>query len=356
MDQLDAISNQIMIVAGILMYIFGSIGNILNIWVFAIWSRSPNQSQKHYRHSQTSNSSLYLLASSIANLFVIIYPLLTRIMFDGYHYRVTLNNVLIFCKLRFYVLHTFDLISLICICMATFDRYLVSSRKVRLRKLSTRRQQTKLIILFLVVLIGLHSVPVMIFFNVSSTGKCTILSTNYLYYYLCTIQIVLHGIIPIIFLSIFGLLTFKQLKRIKTRSCSRHQHHHKRKKGISSDKQLSRMLLLMSLAIILSSIPYCIEQSLNVMFIRDDRLNSSYFFFFHVISHILFYTNPVTSFYIYYISTPNFRIQVKRIIFCQKRVHYVLYYQVARVSSTHSTSVNIYSKASIERASKPTIL
>ena len=242
--------------------------------------------------------------------------------------------------------------------MATFDRYLVSSRKVRLRKLSTRRQQTKLIILFMVILIGLHSIPLMIFFDVSPTGKCTILSTNYLYYYLCAIQIFLHGIIPIIFLSIFGLKTFKQLKRIQTRSCSHHHHYYrKRQRGISSDKQLSRMLLLMSLAIILSSIPYCIEQSLNVIFIRDDRLNSSYFFFFHVISHILYYTNPVTSFYIYYISTPNFRIQVKRIIFCEKRIHYVLYYQVARVSSTHSTSVNIHSKTSpTERSSKLTIL
>ncbi|CAF1485313.1 unnamed protein product [Adineta steineri] len=149
MNKIDIISNQLMIYAGIIMYLFGSIGNILNIWVFTIWSRSPKRSQKHYRHSQTSNSSLYLLASSVANLFVIIYPLLTRIMFDGYHYRVTDKNVFILCKLRFYVLHTFDLISLICICMATFDRYLVSSRKVRLRKLSTRRQRTKLIIVFI---------------------------------------------------------------------------------------------------------------------------------------------------------------------------------------------------------------
>ncbi|UJR34189.1 hypothetical protein I4U23_021595 [Adineta vaga] len=345
MHQIDTISNLLMIIAGILMYFFGSIGNILNIWVFFIWSRSPRKSHNHCRHSQTSNSSLYLLASSIANLFVILYPLLTRIMFDGYHYRVTTNNVMILCKLRFYVLHTFDLISLTCICMATFDRYLVSSRKVRLRKLSTRRQQTKLIILFIFLFIALHSIPILIFFDVSSNGQCTILSTNYLYYYLYTIQIVLHGIFPIIFLSIFGLLTFKQLKKIQTRH--HHNNHRRTQGGISSDKQLSRMLLLMSMAIILSSIPYCIEQCLHVLFIQDNRLKSSYFFLFHVISHILYYTNPVTSFYIYYISTPNFRIQIKRIIFCRNQVHYVLYYQVTRVSSSQSTSVNIYSKTSL---------
>jgi hypothetical protein len=334
MNQTEIISNKIMIYAGIIMYIFGIIGNILNIWVFSIWSRSRRRSHKNHRSDRTSNSSLYLLASSLANLIVIIYPLLTRIMFDGYRYHVTKANLFILCKLRFYTLHTFDLISLTCICMATFDRYLISSRKVRLRELSTRRQRTKLIILFIILFIGLHSVPIGIYYDISNTGQCTILSLTYLYYYLYIVQIFLHGIIPIIVLSIFGILTFKQLKKINPR----HRHHHG---NISSDKQLSRMLLLMSIAIILSSIPYCIEQSLNVMFIRNARLKPSYFYLYHVISHILYYTNPVSSFYVYYISTPNFRIQVQKIIFCRQHVHSVVYYQVKTVTSSQSTSVNI---------------
>jgi hypothetical protein len=333
MNKIDIISNQIMIYAGIVMFVFGTIGNILNIWVFVIWSRSPSRSHKHHKSGRTSNSSLYLLASSIANLFLITYPLLTRIMFDGYKYRVTKNNIFILCKLRYYALHTLDLISLTCICLATFDRYLISSRKVRLRELSTRRQRTKLIILFISCFIGLHSIPMVIYFDIADTGQCTILSTIYLYYYLYIIQIFLHGIIPIIFLSIFGILTFKQLKKIERRHRRRRRHG-----GLSSDKQLSRMLLLMSIAIILSSIPYCIEQCLNVMYIRDERLKSSYFFLYHVISHILYYTNPVSSFYIYYISTPNFRILVQKIIFCRRHVRYVVYYEVKNVTSSQSTS------------------
>ena len=73
-----------------------------------------------------------------------------------------------------------------------------------------------------------------------------ILSPIYLYYYLCIIQICFHGLIPIIFLSIFGILTFHQLKKIERR----HRHRHHRHGGVSSEKQLSRMLLLMSMAII----------------------------------------------------------------------------------------------------------
>jgi hypothetical protein len=333
MNQVDIISHQLMIVVGILMCIFGLIGNILNICVFTIWSHSRKTTNKHQNNIRISNGPLYLLTSSIANLIMIGYSLPTRILFDGYQYQVTQNTVFILCKFRYYVLHTFDLISLTCLCMATFDRYLISSREVRLRQMSTTRQRTKLIILFIICFIGLHSIPIIIYFDLSNLGQCIIFSTIYLYYYLYVIQIFLHGIIPIIFLSLFGILTFKQLKKIERRHRRRRRHG-----SISSEKQLSRMLLLMSMEIILSSIPYCIEQCLNVMFIRDERLKSSYFFLFHVVSHILYYTNPVSSFYIYYISTPNFRILVQKILFCRRHVRYVVYYEVKTVTSSQSTS------------------
>jgi len=302
-DQFNRLANQLMIIFGIIMCVFGTIGNILNICIFTIWSRSRKKSNKS---NQTNNSPLYLLASSIANLFIITYPLLTRIMFDGYQYRVTKKNVFILCKLRYYILYTFDLISLTCICLAIFDRYLISSRNVRLRELSTTKKQTIIIILFIISLIGLHSIPIAIYFDVSNTGQCVIFSIIYSYYYLYIFQISLHGIIPIIFLSIFGILTFKQLKIITQHYPYQH---------LNSDKQLSRMLLLMSLAIILSSIPNCIEQIYDTIIADNNHEHSSRFFLYHVISSILFYTNPVTSFYIFYISTPNFRLQVRNL--CQ---------------------------------------
>ena len=333
MAPINNISYQLMIFAGVVMYVFGSIGNILNMWVLIIWSRPPRRSTKHSRSSRTSNSLLYLLASSIATLLVIVYPLLTRIMFDGYQYRVTRKNLFILCQLRFYILHTCDLISLTCICMAIFDRYLISSRHVRLRKLSTRRKRTKLIIIALVLLICLHGVPTAVFYDISPTGQYAILSGVYLKYYRYAFQIFLHGIFPIVFLSTFGILTYRQLKE------SGEPRHPRRR--VSSGKQLTRMLLLISTAIILSSIPYSIEQFIHVFVPNDDRLESLQFFLYHVISHILYYTNPVSSFYVYYIATPNFRLQIQKILFCREHVHYVVYYQVKTVTSSQSTSVNM---------------
>ncbi len=85
-----------MIIIGIIMYIFGFIGNILNICVFTIWSRSRRIANEHNINNRTGNSSLYLLATSIANLILIIYPLLIRIYVDGYQYLVTENNTIFY--------------------------------------------------------------------------------------------------------------------------------------------------------------------------------------------------------------------------------------------------------------------
>ncbi|CAF3566742.1 unnamed protein product [Rotaria sp. Silwood1] len=271
MNQLEYIGRQLMIVAGITMIIFGLIGNILNICVFFNWSRSRVTTNNQLRKIQTSNSPLYLFTSSIANIMVITYSLTTRILFDGYQYPVTQSNMVYLCKLRYYVLHTFDTISWTCLCMAMFDRYLVSSREVRLRQL-----------------------------------------------------------IPIIMFTLFGFLTYKQLKMIRNRQNTN--------KNMNVDKQLSRMFLLMSATVVLSAIPYTVETIYYLIFANSSQQQTSYVLFFHIISSILFYTNAVCSFYVYYISTPNFRIQVHKIIFCQKDLNRFMNNQV----NTMTTAQQMY--------------
>jgi len=302
MDELTIFSRRLMIIVGIFMYVFGSIGNLLNIYVFYAWSRSRKSLSRYSNGYRSKNSSLYLLTSSISNLIVIIYPLLTRIIFDGFKYSVDRKHVFLWCQLRFSLLHTFDLISLTSICLATFDRYLITCRKVRFRHLIPTRKQTKQMIFVIVCFFSIHSIPIGYYFDVTNCGQCRINSRIYLYYYLWTTQIFFRGIIPILFLSIVCLLTFKQLNKLERNQLK------------LKEKQFSRMLLLISLAIVLSSIPYCIEHVYYVMFSNDyiDK-QSSNLYFYHIISSILFYTNSVTSFYIFYISTPNFRAQIRKL-------------------------------------------
>jgi hypothetical protein len=315
MDLIDDISPKLLIIVGIIIFIFGLIGNILNIYVFPLWSY-PRRAFNSNNVNRTSNSPLYLLISSILNLMIIIYPLVTRILFDGFQYRIPQDNVFILRKFQYYTLHTFDIISLTCICMAIFDRYLTSSRNVRLRQMSSTRQQTYLIILFIICLNAFH---------VSNTNECIVDSRIYLYYYLFVFQIFFHGIIPVSFLTIFGILTIKQLKLIGG-------VNHR----LKIDKQMSRMLLLMSIGIILSSIPYSIEQFYYVIISHNNESQSPLIFLLHIISSILFYTNPGYCFVIFYISTPNFRLQVQKLLVCKKLIRHPFHNQVNPVTNSRN--------------------
>ena len=328
MNQMDVLSHQLMLIGGILLCVFGLVGNLLNICVFVIWSAGRTTTNPQNRnHTRTSNSPLYLLTASIANLIVIAYGLTTRILFDSYQYQVSLQDVFLLCKLRYYALHTFDLLSLTCVCLATFDRYLVSSRKVRLRQMSATKRGTKFILLFLVIFIGLHSIPIAIYYEVSMNGQCYVNSELYLQYYRYTFQIFLHGIIPILTFSLFGFLTFHQLKTTKNRQNNQ--------QNLNIDKQLSRMLLLMSLTIVLSSIPYTIENIYYLIIREQDELLSSAVFLFHIISSLLFYINPVCSFYVYFISTPNFRSQVRKLLLCKSPFNRLVNNQVNILTVEH---------------------
>ncbi|UJR34192.1 hypothetical protein I4U23_021598 [Adineta vaga] len=318
-DQFNMIAQRIMIIVGILMCILGTIGNLLNICIFIIWCRSRKSTNKCSHLNRSMNSLLYLLVSSFANLIIIIYPFSTRILFDGYQYEISEANVFFLCKFRYYILHTFYLISLTSICLATFDRYLITSRDVHLRELSTTKYRTILIILFICLLIGLHNIPLLKYFNVSSDGQCQISSSIYIYYYLYIFRISLQGLLPILFLSIFGILTFKQLKLLE---------QHQSNKHLNSDRQLARMLLLISITIIIASIPNCVEQIYDLIFSNDNHRHSSRFFLYHVISSILFYTNPVASFYIFYISTPNFRHQLRHLFPKKRTDDYFVQHQI----------------------------
>ncbi|CAF2807134.1 unnamed protein product [Rotaria sp. Silwood2] len=328
MEYLSRDARQIMIVAGTIMFLLGSIGNILNIYVFAIWSRSRTALAERHAVSETNNGPLYLLVSSIANLIVILYPFLTRIIFDGYNYLVTPNTGLFLCKLRFFTLHTFDLISLTSFCMATFDRYLITARDVHIRRMSTTRQRTKQIILAIVIIFSLHNIPIAVYFQVSQTGHCDISSNGYSRYYLYVCQVLLHGILPIIFLSIFGPLTLKHLKKLQ---CRTHIHHHSK-----HDKQLSFMLFLMSFTIVMSSIPYCIEQVYYDIFSSYDPEKSSLVFLLHVISTILFYTHSVSSFYVYFISTKKFRHQIQKLIRCNRHNRVLFHNHIQAITIPHN--------------------
>ena len=316
MTELDQLSHQLMIIIGIPMYILGLFGNVLNICVFTAWAFPRRTLSESHHQTRTGNSSLYLITTSVANLVLTMYPLLVRILVDGFQYKITESSGVLLCKFRYYVLQTSLVVSLICTCLATFDRYLLTSRQARLRQLTSTRKTTKKIICLVIVLAGLHSVPIAIYYDRSVVGDCIIHSLVYSTYYLYVVIVCLYGVFPIAFLIIFGRLTYQQI-RVLQEQASRHGQ-------MNMDKQISRMLLLKLIALVCSYIPYCVQ---NIYFSRlvidrGDRLLTSLPLLLRIVTIILFYVNPVASFYIFFISTPNFRHQVKELLRCRRRYQF----------------------------------
>ncbi len=82
------------------------------------------------------------------------------------------------------------------------------------------------------------------------------------------------------------------------------------------------IILLTSITIILSSLPYCAEQIYYTIVSNNYDEVSSIVFLYHIIATILFYLNPVSSFYVYFISTPNFRRQIWKFLCWNKDEHH----------------------------------
>ena len=327
MNRIDTLSSELMIIAGIPMYVCGVIGNLLSICVFAIWSQPRRTIHENSLKSRSGNSPLYLLTTSVANFFLVAYPLAIRILMDGFGMPATSGNSLVLCKLRYYVLQTSLLTSLSCTCLATFDRYLTTSREVRLRQLSTTRATTKRILLLIICVSSLHSIPIVVYYDRSRFGDCFLNSVVYADYYLFVVVVFLYGIFPLCFLALFGRLTYKQLTRLQPVN---------RRAQSNIDKQISRMLLLECIALVCSYIPYCIQNIYFAKFFDGSSPISSFDFLFRIVTIILFYLNPAMSFYIFFISTPNFRQQVKRILLRRNELRDVRLNRIHTITSPHS--------------------
>lgn len=330
-DSYAIIARKLIVTVGTCLYIVGTIGNICNIYVFFKWVFAKKSRHGHVLGRSKSNTPLYLLLYSIGNLLVIIFPLLVRIIFDGYEYPITKANSILTCKLRFYILHGGNLISLACICLATLDRYLVSSPKVFWRQLSPTRKRTKQIITIIVCFCCLHGIPILIYYDEDMKGHCVIVSQVYVRYYTIVILVLLFSIIPIIFLIIFGVLTFLQLKNM------RHQRTMEKNGNRNFDQQTSRMLILICVTLILSSIPYGIDNVYISMIMHKKPVESSVDFLYQIIAIVIFYIHPVSSCYIFLISTPNFRMELLKLIVRKDRQNRFFQNQI---QTTTSTQVN----------------
>jgi hypothetical protein len=188
----------------VFIFLFGVIGNILNILVLS-------------KRTLRSNPCAWLfLTSSIANLISILFCLITRIL-SGWSLDST-DTIGWICKCRAFILFTSRTIAFWLVAFASINRWFSSSRNVHYRQMNTLKNVKKSFIIVVFLSILLHSQMLYCYdANLIGTplkcyGKTTLcrLFSDITY---ATISILL----PLLLMIIFGLKTLYNVHQTQLR-------------------------------------------------------------------------------------------------------------------------------------------
>ncbi|CAF1072261.1 unnamed protein product [Adineta steineri] len=272
--------------------ITGTIGNFLNILIFS--------RERSYRRTP---STFYFLIGSIHNIFYIAFNLTIRI-YNLYNETNLVDTSLGWCLTYAFLIGYLGLTSFTCSCLATIDQFFATSRNAYLRQYSNIKWAHRIVFITIIVWF-LHSVPVLLFYNVPPIiSRCS--SVNKVYQdYIPIYILVLQCGIPVLVMLIFGGLTYRNMRLSKALV---EQH---------ADRQLTKMIIIQVMLVIISMTPYGILDIYTLItskYIKStDQLQQEAFAqtIFVLVSYIYY----VGNFYMFIISSNRFRQALKNRIF-----------------------------------------
>lgn len=295
---LSAADRQILLAAtslstygGITMFTLGLIGNTLNILAFTCL--------KVYRSLSTS---AFLTTSSLSGLIYLSFTLFRVAIANLIGYNAAARDNFL-CRTTLFIPRVTVQISLTCLCFSAIDRYLMTSRSALLRALVTLKR-ARIAICLCVLIWCAYGVPNAIY------------AINYPLYNICIpttdfgntityLNLVFAVAIPILILSVFGFLTWKNLDNAHLSSMN---------------IQVTRMILLDIFIVVISNVPmgcfliYAVAYTSNRLFTPVETL-------LIYLAQLLSSTQSCGSFYFYFIVSPAFRRNIRQMIlkiFCCK--------------------------------------
>ncbi len=257
---LTDVSNTLNRYFAIVIFIFGTIGNILNFFTLLQPTLRSNP------------CALFFLFSSIGHL-IFIYSGLTTRMLSGWAADLT-NTIGWLCKLRGFVLYTSRTFALWLIALATVDRWLSSHSNVHYRQMSTVKNAYRGMILIL-------SVSVLVYAQLFYCYEANLINSPLKCYgrsKLCQIVTAMFDAfvtvtMPIMFMMIFGIMTISNIRQTQRRLQPfpmptlnsgnnvalpipvRHQQRSKK-----TDRYLQVMLFFQVIVLTLLSLPFTIVE------------------------------------------------------------------------------------------------
>jgi len=287
-----------------LFIIFGTIGNILNVLIFI----RPKLLQ--------SSCTIYLLVTSIDNIFVLYLNVLTRVLANGFSIDVTTTSNFL-CKFRFYVGYVCLAVSPYWLILACFDRYCASSSSTTKRAWCNKKTAIKSSIgaFILACLLYLHMA---IFFEIKyvNNGKMCYSRAGVYDLFYRIFYLIIYCIVPPVCMGVIGVLTLKNIRQQAQRINPALTNGRQSLRRI--DQQIIRMLIGQILTQLVCILPFAI---FNVIGLFVNTTTALYNFFLQIVTIPLF-VSYATSFYIFTLSSRIYRQELKKIIYFWRPIQY----------------------------------
>jgi hypothetical protein len=300
-DTLKSLQQQLTYTVLISLLVIGNIGCIFNTIIFL----------RPYLIS--SSCSRYFLATSFANLFQLNIGLISNILDNGfaihpYHY------LSILCKLRNYFINVGGFLSQTYLLLACIDRYLIIVNKSRYRRINTISIANRIIIFgALFWFIILSHMPV--YSNISLGNQFCFYSSSSYVFFISLHNLIISGCILPSLMVIFGLLTLKNIKKIR-----RHVRIHRRRRRhhYSSLMLISNVFVSVIFTFIYTGaliyISFFMLTKGDVSPLRQQIEQR----FISFIAIIFYYVPFAISFYVNILTSQRFRSELKKILFLKK--------------------------------------
>jgi hypothetical protein len=309
---INNVSSQVNRYLTLFTFLFGTIGNLLNIIVL---------SQPRLR---LNPCVLYFLGSSISSLGILLIGLPSHII-AGWISSDPSNTIPWFCKMRIFLLYSFRTTSVWLLVFATIDRWFSSSAKIHRRRLSSIKVACRSIIIICISSFILWAQSIYCYdantpdAPLKCYGKSDVCrSFNDTVYASSTVAI------PSLFMLIFGLLTIHNINQSRraiqpvviTVTNISQVTRVKRKISRRNERSLTRMLLLQVIILALCSLPQAIDQFYLTATIDVDKtqLRTAIENFIVNFNLSLTYIGNGISFYLYTLNGTVFRQALIRFI------------------------------------------
>ncbi len=277
--------------------IFGTIGNILNLFIF---TRSV---------LLRSSCTLYFIAISINNLLAIYIAILNRLLIDGFFIDLgSYSNII--CKGRTYLGYILLSVSPFYFILAFFDRYCSTSSSVKYRSWSNKKTAKKCILGAVLLAAILYS-HIPIYFQIQTTIDSKVMCYPQMgtyNFFWSVFYVVVYCFAPCICLTVLGILILinirRQLRLIQPNVVNNWNIHRR------LDRNLIQMLFSQVLTQLICILPFAIINLLG-MFINANSID---FIFLKKFFTIPLFAGYVTNFYIYTLSSRIYRQELMKLL------------------------------------------